>query len=107
MDPRPFQDRHIGPDSADIDRMLQVIGSESLGGLVDETVPSGIRDDSLNLPTALTEIEAVSRLLELAGRNVVVRSMIGMGYYDTITPRRPTQRSRRPIVVHGVYPLPG
>jgi glycine dehydrogenase len=86
MDPRPFQDRHIGPDSADIDRMLQVIGSESLGGLVDETVPSGIRDDSLNLPAALTEIEAVSRLLELAGRNVVVRSMIGMGYYDTITP---------------------
>ena len=86
MDPRPFQDRHIGPDSADIDQMLRAIGSSSLGDLVDETVPSGIRDDSLDLPEALTEVEAVARLRTLADRNGAARSMIGMGYYDTITP---------------------
>ena len=86
MDPRPFQDRHIGPDSADIDRMLQVIGASSLGDLVDETVPSGIRDDSLELPEALSEVEAVARLRALADRNGAARSMIGMGYHDTITP---------------------
>jgi glycine dehydrogenase len=86
MEPRPFHERHIGPDQADIDLMLAVIGADSLTGLVDQTVPAGIRDDSLALPAALSETAAVERLAALAGRNVVAKSMIGMGYHGTITP---------------------
>lgn len=82
----PFHRRHIGPSDEDIRAMLDVIGSESLAAMIDETVPVGIRDDSLSLPPALSEPEAVERLLSLANRNTVVKSMIGMGYHGTITP---------------------
>ena len=86
MEPRPFHQRHIGPDEADIAHMLEVLGASSLASLIDETVPRSIRDDSLDLPEAVSEIEAVERLRDLAGRNVVARSMIGMGYHGTVTP---------------------
>ncbi|MEX2653962.1 MAG: aminomethyl-transferring glycine dehydrogenase [Acidimicrobiia bacterium] len=86
MEPRPFHERHIGPSENDIRVMLDVIGAESLATMVDETVPAGIRDDSLDLPPALSESEAVARLLSLASRNTVAKSMIGMGYHGTITP---------------------
>jgi len=86
MEPRPFHERHIGPDQTDIEHMLGVIGAGSMSQMVDETVPAGIRDDSLSLPEPLTEIEAVERLRMLADRNVMAKSMIGMGYHGTVTP---------------------
>ena len=86
MEPRPFHQRHIGPDEEDVARMLGTLGVPSLEALIDETVPRSIRDDSLDLPAAMSEIEAVERLRHLAERNVVARSMIGMGYYGTVTP---------------------
>ncbi|MDX1447610.1 MAG: aminomethyl-transferring glycine dehydrogenase [Acidimicrobiia bacterium] len=86
MEPRPFHQRHIGVDDSDIDHMLEVVGAQTLDGLIDETVPRSIRDDALDLPPAVSEIEAVRRLAELADRNVVMRSMIGMGYSGTVTP---------------------
>ena len=82
----PFHERHIGPDQSEIEHMLGVIGAASLSAMVDETVPAGIRDDALNLPSALSEVEAVDRLHALADRNVVAKSMIGMGYHGTVTP---------------------
>jgi glycine dehydrogenase len=82
----PFHERHIGPDQSEIDHMLGVIGAESLAAMIDETVPAGIRDDSLDLPPAMSEVEAVDRLQSLADRNVVAKSMIGMGYHGTVTP---------------------
>ena len=82
----PFHVRHIGPDQSEIEHMLGVIGAPSLAAMVDETVPAGIRNDSLDLPAALSEVEAVDRLRDLADRNVVARSMIGMGYHGTVTP---------------------
>jgi glycine dehydrogenase len=86
MDPRPFHQRHIGPDDSDIARMLEVIAAESLESMVDDTVPASIREDSLDLPVPLSETDAVARLRALASRNLGVRSMIGMGYYGTVTP---------------------
>ncbi|MFP5331081.1 MAG: glycine dehydrogenase (aminomethyl-transferring), partial [Acidimicrobiia bacterium] len=86
MEPRPFHQRHIGPDDIDIARMLDVVGATTLDALIDQTVPVAIRDDSLELPEALSEIDAVARLRELAARNQVTRSMIGMGYHGTVTP---------------------
>ncbi len=81
-----FADRHIGPRPADVDKMLATVGVASLDELVAETVPDSILDTTLELPEALSEMQTVARLEELASRNEVVPSLIGLGYYDTITP---------------------
>ena len=82
-----FPDRHIGPRPADIAKMLAEIGAESLDDLIAETVPKGIRtDQALALGAALSENALLAELSQLAARNKVFTSMIGLGYYDTITP---------------------
>ncbi|MEX2251845.1 MAG: aminomethyl-transferring glycine dehydrogenase [Acidimicrobiia bacterium] len=81
-----FADRHIGPDPEDIEKMLATVGAASLDELVSQTVPASILDITLELPPAMTEREVVARLSELAARNVVLPSLIGLGYHDTITP---------------------
>jgi len=82
-----FAQRHNGPDAVETDKMLTTVGVSSLGDLIDQTVPEAIRfDGELDLPTALDEVEVLTDLRELAESNVVMRSMIGQGYYDTLTP---------------------
>jgi glycine dehydrogenase len=82
-----FADRHIGTDSASQQIMLQAVGYASVDELMDAAVPSGIRAaEALSLPEARSEREALADLRVLAGRNRVRRSMIGLGYHDTITP---------------------
>jgi glycine dehydrogenase len=82
-----FADRHIGPDAAEQDRLLQVIGVPELDALADAAVPAAIRSDRpLDLPEPLTEAEALAALRSLAAKNRPLTSMIGMGYHDTITP---------------------
>lgn len=81
-----FADRHIGPRSADVEKMLATIGATTLDDLIGQTVPESIFDTHLDLPDTLTEPEVVVRLSELAGRNKVLTSLIGLGYHDTIMP---------------------
>ncbi len=82
-----FASRHIGTAGADQARMLDLVGYASMDDLLADAVPAGIREKlSLALPPAATEQEAAEALRALAGRNVVTTSMIGLGYYDTITP---------------------
>ncbi len=90
-----FADRHIGLDRDAIATMLEVIGVDSLDDLAARAVPTGIQDklDASGaapgldrLPPAATEAEALAELRELAERNTVAVSMIGQGYYDTLTP---------------------
>ncbi|MDH3247538.1 MAG: aminomethyl-transferring glycine dehydrogenase [Acidimicrobiia bacterium] len=82
-----FVDRHIGPRPAEISKMLAEIGSAGLEDLISETVPARIRTTSpLDLPNALSEPEAIERLREFADKNTVLTSLIGQGYYGTITP---------------------
>ncbi len=81
-----FVDRHVGPDAAEIDTMLDAVGVASLSDLVDATVPEPIRDGSLDLPAPLTEVEVTARLRSLADKNEVAISLIGCGYHGTITP---------------------
>jgi glycine dehydrogenase len=81
-----FVDRHIGPGPDDIDKMLATIGAASLDDLVAETIPGSILDTDLDLPPALSEGEAIETLRDLASKNVVMTSLIGLGYHDTITP---------------------
>jgi glycine dehydrogenase len=81
-----FVDRHIGPGPDDVDKMLATIGAASLDDLVAETIPGSIVDTVLDLPPALSEREMIEKLRELASKNVVMTSLIGLGYHDTITP---------------------
>ncbi|MFW5832204.1 MAG: glycine dehydrogenase (aminomethyl-transferring), partial [Prolixibacteraceae bacterium] len=82
-----FVNRHIGPRSEEIDEMLKIIGVSSLDELIDQTVPSGIRlKEPLKLKEGLSERKYYRRILELAAKNKVFNTYIGMGYYDTITP---------------------
>ncbi|WP_419925782.1 aminomethyl-transferring glycine dehydrogenase [Candidatus Poriferisocius sp.] len=85
--PDEFQARHIGPGAEDRAAMLAELGFDSLATLVDAAVPPNIRSNSpLELPPGLTERDTTERLRALADRNTVATSLIGMGYYDSITP---------------------
>ena len=85
--PDEFQARHIGPSSDELEAMLAELGYDSLAELVDAAVPPNIRPDTpLELSAGLTEAATTEALRALADRNCVVTSLIGMGYYDTITP---------------------
>ncbi|QCQ93837.1 aminomethyl-transferring glycine dehydrogenase [Rhodococcus sp. SGAir0479] len=89
-----FADRHVGPDAAELSRILDVVGVASLDELAARAVPAGILDpapagvaaglDALDAP--LTEHEALAELSALAAANTSATSMIGLGYYDTLTP---------------------
>lgn len=82
-----FSRRHIGPRPADVAKMLAEIGAGSMDELIAQTVPSSIRtSEQLLLDPPLNEQEALSDLEALADRNQILTSLIGMGYYDTITP---------------------
>ena len=82
-----FQDRHIGPNKAQQDLMLKELGMKSLDELLDKTIPGAIRfRDSLSLPEALSEDLAQKDLKQLAEENIVNTSLIGLGYYNCLTP---------------------
>ena len=82
-----FDERHIGPRPHEQAKMLARLGYGSLDELTEAAVPATIRDTArLNLPPARTEAEVAAELRDLAGRNRVLRSMIGLGYYGTHTP---------------------
>ncbi len=83
-----FIGRHIGPCATEITAMLAAIGADSLDQLIDQTVPAAIRlPADLPLPAPRREHEALADLKAMASKNVVNKSCIGMGYYDTLTPK--------------------
>ena len=82
-----FANRHIGPDADEQSQMLKAIGYATLDELMDAAIPEVIRwHGTLDLPAAASEEEAIAELREIAGRNQVSTSMIGLGYYGTVTP---------------------
>jgi glycine dehydrogenase len=85
--PEAFAARHIGPSPAEIEHMLAVAGFASLDELTEAALPREIgHKANLSLPGPLTEPEALAELRRLAGQNEVLTSMIGLGYYGTVTP---------------------
>ena len=85
--PDSFRARHIGPDEAERDAMLKVVGAASLDALVDEAIPAQIRlTTRLDLPAGQSEHRYLRDLRQLASRNQVFRSYIGLGYYNCVTP---------------------
>jgi len=82
-----FAQRHIGPSEDDQAQMLKTIGHGSLDELTSAALPAGLAiDRPLNLPGPLTEEQAQAELRRLADRNQVLTTMIGLGYYGTVTP---------------------
>ena len=87
-----FVRRHLGPDEAEIRRMLDAVGVDSLERLVGETVPESIRLrgrfalSDLPEDRSLGERETLAILRGIASRNRVVRSFLGMGYHGCLVP---------------------
>ncbi|MDT5034230.1 MAG: glycine dehydrogenase, partial [Actinoplanes sp.] len=85
--PRHFAGRHIGPDADSQAQMLKSVGYGSLEQLMAAAIPAVIRwHGELDLPAAASEEETIAELREIASRNTVATSMIGLGYYGTHTP---------------------
>ena len=82
-----FVDRHVGPGAADIQVMLSAVGFPTLSSFLDAVVPDSIRwTTGLNLDAPRSEPELTAELRDIAGRNRVLTSFIGLGYTDCITP---------------------
>ncbi|MBP6381863.1 MAG: aminomethyl-transferring glycine dehydrogenase [Pseudomonadales bacterium] len=82
-----FLHRHIGPSEAQIAEMLATVGADSLDHLTAQTVPAAILESTpLALPGPQPEHAVLERLAAIAAKNRVLRSLIGCGYHDTITP---------------------
>lgn len=94
-----FVHRHIGPDAAEVRRMLESLGYGSLDELIDATIPASIR---MKRPLALgperSEYELLGEFRRLASQNQVLRTFIGMGYHDCIVP---------PVIQRNVLENPG
>ena len=93
-----FIKRHIGPSDQEQSKMLSDLGVSSIDELIRQIVPDSIllRGDS-NLPEGCSEQEALAELKDIASHNIVKRSLIGQGYYGTITP---------PVILRNVFENP-
>ena len=93
-----FIQRHIGPSESEQRKMLADLGLSTIDELVREIVPDTIllRGDS-GLPEGCSEQQALTELKEIAQHNIVKRSLIGQGYYGTITP---------PVIQRNVFENP-
>ena len=79
--------RHIGPSPAEMEEMLRVVGAESLDALIDETVPKDIRQaEPLSFGKPKSERELLWHMRQVANKNDVFTTMIGQGFYGTVTP---------------------
>ena len=83
-----FVSRHIGPSPDERERMLAAVGYASLDELTAAALPAGLAatGGELSLPPPLAEPEVLAELRRLAATNQVLTSMIGLGYYGTVTP---------------------
>lgn len=82
-----FSERHLGPRKPEYRLMLDTIGVGSIDELVSRTVPASIiKEDAMILPDALDEQTYLKRIWEIATKNKLFKTYIGLGYYNTILP---------------------
>ena len=94
-----FVERHVGPNEEELQEMLEQVGHHSLDSLIDATVPEAIRsDDKLNLPEPASEFEVLRTFREIALKNRVAKSYIGLGYHACVTP---------PVIQRNILEKPG
>jgi glycine dehydrogenase len=94
-----FSQRHIGPNDDEIKKMLETLGLKSLDDLIYETIPDNIRKkEPMRLDAPLSEFEFLKKIKDIASKNKIYKSYIGMGYHPTITP---------PVVLRNILENPG
>ena len=84
-----FTSRHIGPNSAEQQRMLKTLGYDNLDTFINAVIPANIRRTDFNVGAftqGLSEESALTTLRKHAAQNTVNTSLIGQGYYGTHTP---------------------
>ncbi|WP_341221774.1 aminomethyl-transferring glycine dehydrogenase [Polaribacter atrinae] len=87
MNTNLFQNRHIGPNKEEQEKMLSTIKSDNLDQLIYQTVPDDIRlENELDLAPAKSEYEYLAHIKELSEKNKVFKSYIGLGYHEAIVP---------------------
>ena len=94
-----FTRRHIGPGPEEVAQMLRALEMPSVDAFIETVVPAHLRTKSpLQLDGIRTEYEVIERLRTIAAKNKIYRSLIGMGYHDTITP---------PVIQRNILENPG
>ncbi|MBI4618079.1 MAG: aminomethyl-transferring glycine dehydrogenase [Planctomycetes bacterium] len=94
-----FARRHLGPSASEVKEMLRALGLASLEDLVDRVVPRDIRARGpLDLPGPRSESAVLAELRQIASRNQVFRSYLGLGYHGTFTP---------PVILRSILENPG
>ena len=100
MTRRDFVDRHVGPSAEQTSTMLHELGYADLDSFVNAVLPETIKIKKRfgsTLPNPISEVAVIKELRKLASENIINHSMIGMGYYGTITP---------PVVLRNVLENP-
>ncbi|NLP29605.1 MAG: aminomethyl-transferring glycine dehydrogenase subunit GcvPA [Clostridiales bacterium] len=80
--------RYISNTAADKESMLKEIGVDSIEALF-EDIPKEVYCDKLNLPKAMSEIELIKKMKEIAQKNETVDKytcFLGAGAYDHFIP---------------------
>ncbi len=99
MNTDSFALRHIGPRKGDLSEMLKTIGSQSLDQLISETIPDDILlGKELVLDVAMSENEYLEHITDLASKNKIFKTYIGLGYHQSITP---------PVIQRNILENPG
>jgi glycine dehydrogenase len=99
MNTDSFALRHIGPRRSDLPEMLKTVGVDSMEQLIFETIPDDIRlKNELKLDAALSENEYLEHINDLAAKNKIYKTYIGLGYNQSITP---------PVIQRNILENPG
>lgn len=96
-----FARRHNSATPEEQAKMAESCGFGSLDALIDATVPKSIRIDSMRFSKfdgGLTESQMIEHMKNLASKNKVFKSFIGMGYYNTSVP---------PVILRNIMENPG
>ena len=95
----PFVDRHVGPNQEELSQMLHTIGVGSIEELIDLSIPKSIQSkEKLNVGNGISEKELIEKLKSIAEKNTIMKTYIGMGYYNCITP---------PVIQRNILENPG
>lgn len=82
-----FQKRHIGPNEVEQNEMLRTLGFSTFEDLITKVVPKSIRSQKkMDIGDGISEYEILAQLKKMMSQNKVYRSLIGMGFHDTVTP---------------------
>ena len=94
-----FVDRHVGPNQEELSHMLHTIGVGSIEELIDLSIPKSIQSkEKLNVGNGIPEKELIEKLKSIAEKNTIMKTYIGMGYYNCITP---------PVIQRNILENPG